>query len=417
MSQNEKRQKSESTQYQTKNKKTKNRVRRKQITKGRKTYEYWEGRVTVGYDEKGKQIVRSVSGKTEKEAQAEVNKILFEVQQGSYIQTNNITVGAWMTKWCNECLNHTAEGTAHEYRQKAKTYIIPALGSIKLQKLTPMQIQGFVNKLSKPKELGGNGLSPKYVKDIHGVLHKALETAISMKLLSSNPSDNCSLPKLAAIPRKKYDIEDLKAFIMEINNHIHERYYLLLLMTGMREAEPLGLTWDCIDYKNRIIHVKQQLQRNRDTGEYKLVVPKAEEIRDLPMGDELFALLKEQQTHEKKKRAVCGDCWQGKNLVFSNSTGGYLSYRTVFDCYKRIVKKIGLPEMRVHDLRHAYTMLALSNGDDVKTVQTLLGHKTPEFTMKVYANSPNSIKKESASRMDNTIRTLREVDEENNTQK
>lgn len=305
------------------------------------------------------------------------------------------------------CLNHVAAGTAHEYRHKSEKYIIPVLGAVRLQKLTPLEVQEFVNSLSKSKDQGGKGLSPKYVKDIHGVLHKALDTAIQMKLLASNPADNCSLPKLASIPRRKYDVDDLRAFMTAITGHIHERYYLLLLTTGMREAEALGITWDCIDFRNRIIHLRQQLQRNRDTGVYELVVPKAEEIRDLPMGDALFELLQDQKAFEKGKRRVCGDCWQAKNLVFSNPTGGYLSYRTVSDCYKRIVKKIGLPSMRVHDLRHAYTMLALRNGDDVKTVQTQLGHKTPEFTLQVYANTPNSQKKASAKRMDATIRQLK----------
>ena len=228
-----------------------------------------------------------------------------------------------------------------------------------------------------------------------------------MKLLSSNPAAGVSLPKVSCIPRKQYDIQDLVRFLREINTHIHKRYYLLLLYTGMREAEPLGLTWDCIDFEHRIIHVRQQLQRNRDTGVYELVVPKREEIRDLPMGDELFTLLEEQKKCEQEKKALCGNCWQGKNLVFSNPTGGFLSYRTVYDCYKRAVKRINLPEMRVHDLRHAFAMLALSNGDDVKTVQTLLGHKTPEFTLKVYAYSPASAKTASASRMDERIRSLR----------
>lgn len=168
----------------------------------------------------------------------------------------------------------------------------------------------------------------------------------------------------------------------------------------------LGLTWSRIDFKNRIIHVTQQLQRNRDTGEYELVPPKKDEIRDLPMGEVLFTLLKDQQTYEQEKRRICGNCWQDRNLVFSNPTGGYLSYRTVYTCYKRIVEKIGMPEMRVHDLRHAYTMLALSNGDDVKTVQTLLGHKSPDLTLERYAYSTPSIMQKSAALMDDRYAKL-----------
>ena len=94
-------------------------------------------------------------------------------------------------------------------------------------------------------------------------------------------------------------------------------------------------------------------------------------------------------------------------MVFSNPTGGYLSYRTVYDCFKRITRSIGL-EVRFHELRHAYASLALQGGDDIKTVQENLGHATPEFTMKVYAHANQTMKKNSAARMENTIKTLSE---------
>ena len=92
-------------------------------------------------------------------------------------------------------------------------------------------------------------------------------------------------------------------------------------------------------------------------------------------------------------------------MVFSNPTGGYLSYRTVYDCFKRITRQLGL-EVRFHELRHAYVSLALQGGDDIKTVQENLGHATPEFTMKVYAYVNQTMQKNSAARMENTIKTL-----------
>lgn len=169
----------------------------------------------------------------------------------------------------------------------------------------------------------------------------------------------------------------------------------------------MWITTQPIDFENRMIHVRQQLQRNRDTGVYELVTPKMQELRDLSMGDELYGVLMSQLKEDQRRAQICGNNWTDNNLVFPNPTGGYLSYRTVYDCYKRVVKKIGLPEMRVHDLRHAYVMLALSNGDDIKTIQALIGHKTPEFTLKVYAYSPTSLKVRSSQRMDNVIRSLR----------
>lgn len=385
--------------------------RKKLLKQNGKSYEYWEMRVTIGYDEKGKQIVKSATAKTQKEAVEKARQIIRQHEDGTLLNKRTDTVEEWMEKWLSGSLNHVAATTAHEYRKKAETYIIPALGNERLQYLTPMQIQAFINSLSKANKSRKKGLSPKTVKDIHGVLHRALETAVEMKILVSNPANHTSLPKTAKIPRDYYDIPDIVLFLREIENHIHERYYLLLLMTGMREAEALGLTWRNIDFKNRVIHVRQQLQRNRDTGVYELVVPKREEIRDLPMGDELFEVLRKQQVYEKEKRKKCGNCWQDKNLVFSNQTGGFLSYRTVYDCYKRILKRCGLPDLRIHDLRHAFAMLALDNGDNVKTVQTLLGHKTPDFTLSVYAYTPQSIKKESGSRMDKRFRELRKLPE------
>ena len=92
-------------------------------------------------------------------------------------------------------------------------------------------------------------------------------------------------------------------------------------------------------------------------------------------------------------------------MVFSNPTGGYLSYRTVYDCFKRITRSLGL-EVRFHELRHAYAALALQGGDDIKTVQENLGHATPEFTMKVYAHANETMKINAAARMENTIKTL-----------
>ena len=382
-------------------------VRKKQSSQGNKSYTSWEARVTTGYTADGKQQVKSFSGKTRTEAVEKARKYLAALQAGLIAPDNRITVGEWMTIWVEGLLNHLSRGAAHEYRRKAETYIIPKLGSIPLQQLSPLMVQAFINSFLQPAEDEGKALSPKYIRDIHGVLHVALEAAIEKDLLRRNPANGCSLPKDNSTPRHQYDTRELAAFLQAINGHIHERYYLVLLLTGMREAEVLGLTWDCIDFDRRTIHVRQQLQRDRDTGEYRVVTPKHGEFRCLAMSDALAAILKEQAKQEQEKQQTCGNCWQGKNLVFSNPTGSFLSYRTVYDCYKRIVKKIGLPQMRVHDLRHAFAMLALQNGDDVKTVQELLGHKTADFTLKVYAYTTNSAKQTSADRMGDALKELR----------
>ena len=98
--------------------------------------------------------------------------------------------------------------------------------------------------------------------------------------------------------------------------------------------------------------------------------------------------------------------WQNKNLVFSNAEGGYLSYRTVYDCFKRIVRKMGHPDLRFHDLRHTYATLSLKGGDDVKTVQNNLGHASAKITMDTYAHATQDMRRDSANRMEKTIQSF-----------
>ena len=94
------------------------------------------------------------------------------------------------------------------------------------------------------------------------------------------------------------------------------------------------------------------------------------------------------------------------NLIFTNPTGGYLSYRTVYDCFKRVVKKLGLPNTRFHDLRHTYAVAAIKSGDDIKTVQENLGHATAAFTLDVYGHVTDQMKHVSANRMEAFISSV-----------
>ena len=98
--------------------------------------------------------------------------------------------------------------------------------------------------------------------------------------------------------------------------------------------------------------------------------------------------------------------WKDTNLVFTNREGNILSYRTVYGCFKRIVKKMGCPELRFHDLRHQYAVIAIKNGDDIKTIQGNLGHATAAFTLDVYGHVTEEMKRNSADRMENYMQAL-----------
>ena len=105
-------------------------------------------------------------------------------------------------------------------------------------------------------------------------------------------------------------------------------------------------------------------------------------------------------------RLEAGDCWEENNLVFSNQTGNFLSYRTVYDCFKRIMVKIGSPTTRFHDLRHTYAVMAIKSGDDIKTVQENLGHATAAFTLDIYGHVTAQMRRNSADRMEQVIKSV-----------
>lgn len=98
--------------------------------------------------------------------------------------------------------------------------------------------------------------------------------------------------------------------------------------------------------------------------------------------------------------------WEESSLIFTNPTGGFLSYRTVYDCFKRIVAKIGTPTTRFHDLRHTYAVVAIQSGDDIKTVQENLGHATASFTLDVYGHVTAQMRQNSADRMEQFIQDI-----------
>ena len=105
-------------------------------------------------------------------------------------------------------------------------------------------------------------------------------------------------------------------------------------------------------------------------------------------------------------RMEAGDAWEEHGLIFTNQAGGYLSYRTVYDCFKRIVRNIGAPVTRFHDLRHTFAVASIKSGDDIKTVQENLGHATAAFTLDVYGHVTKQMKQDSAQRMEQFIQAI-----------
>lgn len=380
-------------------------VRKVIRTKNGKKYTFWEGRYTAGYDPgTGKQIQRSITGKTQKEVAQKLRQITSEIDRGTYQEPCRMTVRDWMETWKATYTDDVKEDTAYLYKKNLDSYIIPRLGAVKLEKLTAPMIQAVYNDLVHPSKEGIRPLSPKTVRNVHGVFRKALQQAVLIDYLRANPADACKPPRAAKKEIAPLDEGHLSEFLKAIQGHPHGYLYQIAVFTGLREGELLGLTWDCVDLEQGILLVKQQLRRHQQKGgTYYLTETKNGKSRVIALAPSVVRLFRLQKVKQNGQRLEAGDLWTENGLVFSNRTGGFLSYRTVYDCFKRIVAKIGIPNVRFHDLRHTYAVLAIKGGDDIKTVQENLGHATAAFTLDVYGHVTPQMKKDSAERMEHTI--------------
>lgn len=383
-------------------------IRKITTTHNGKQYTYWQARYTAGYDPgTGKQIQRSISGKTQKEVAQKLKQATYEIDQGTYLAPTKLTVKEWMDIWTQEYLEDVKPSTKYLYTRNVEQYIIPHLGAIKLESLTAPMIQSLYNALFKPEKSKVNALSAKSIRNVHGVLHKALQQAVLNGYIRVNPSDACKPPRVVKKEIHPLDETQVSEFLIAIQGHTHEYLYKITLFTGMREGEVLGLTWDCLDLEHGTLLIKQQLRREQKKGgKYYFSPPKNNKTRVLTLAPSVIQLFRLQKLKQNSMRLEAGDCWEENNLIFSNQTGGFLSYRTVYDCFKRIMVKIGSPSTRFHDLRHTYAVMAIKSGDDIKTVQENLGHATAAFTLDVYGHVTAQMKKTSADRMEQVIQSV-----------
>lgn len=376
----------------------------------------WEGRYTVGFDPKtGKQIQKSIYGPTQKEVKQKLIQIVSEIDSGKYIEPEQIKLANWMNTWLDEYCGDKKYLTVKGYRAKVKTHINPKLGHLNLQQLTPMIIQRFYNQMMNPTD-GSEGSSPKTVKNTHGVLSKALNQAVANNFIRSNPCQNVVLPRVEKPEIQPLDEEQIaKLLRLAEKDEVYGILIKVIVLTGMREGEAMGLTWDCIDFKRGIVHVKKQLQkRPKDAGGFvfaSLKNGKGRSLKPAPYVMELFEKRYRQQTEQSEATQGAWVGWKTeeehkKALVFTTLFGEHLHPQTVYNHFKKLAAEIGAPDAKVHDLRHTYAVLSLQNGDDVKTVQGNLGHATAAFTLDVYGHVSDAMKDASASRMEEFVRNL-----------
>lgn len=368
----------------------------------------WEGVYTAGRNAEGKLIRKSVYGKTQKEVVQKITALTNDLNTGLYIAPEKTTFGQWLDIWHDEYLGGVKESTATQYKYHIDFNIKPILGHIPLQKLTAPMIQKMYKKRMTEAQEGGKVLSPKSIKNLHGVVHKALDKAVQCRYIKYNPSDACELPRIQKKEMNVLKDGYLEKFLAEIKGKTYDNLFFVDVFTGMREGEIIGLTWDCIDFEKGIIHVVKQLKRKQGTNNrYFFDSLKNGKTRVVAPAPIVFDVLRKVSKEQKENRLKYGSSFHNPdNLVFTNEIGEHLCVEALLRAFKRRAEAIGIPDLRFHDLRHSYATISLQNGDDYKTVSESLGHATVAFTLDVYGHVTDKMRKDSADRMQRFIESI-----------
>ncbi len=359
----------------------------------------WEGRYTAGHDlETGKAIYKNVLGKTQSEVKDKLKKAIEETAGLDVIKAEKYTLGQWMDIWFENYAKVKVRPSSHQtYRGYIDNHIKPNIGKIPLNKLSSLELQKFYKKLlgnGRVKRIESKkqpkGLSAKTVRNINQVISSALDLAKEQKLISTNPTDSCALPKVEHKEMQTIPAEDLAKFLREAKaSGVYEMYYIELA-TGLRRGELLGLKWSDIDFANRVIRVQRQVARiNGEIVEAPLKTKNS--YRNISISDDTAEVLKAQREKVDSE------------YVFPSPNGGPISPDSVNHMLQRVLERAGLPKVRFHDLRHTFATIALQNGVDIKTVSGMLGHYSAGFTLDTYAHVTTAAQKEAANTMGNVL--------------
>lgn len=337
-------------------------------------------------------------GKTEIEDISEIDNVLEYMDEHysfvEYEKKENITFVDWCYEWIETSTLNIKTTTRSAYKSVIENHISRVFKKMLLDEVNANVIQQFIISLSKgigiPKPL-----SAKTVKNIYGVVHKALSVAVKREYIHTNPADKVILPKWNRKEPNPMNTEQLIAFLIAIANHEKRDIYLLLLLTGLREGEVIGLTWDCYDEVNGTLKVYRQIIYNREKHVYEFGTLKNNKTRTLTLPKQARDLLNALKANDRS---------YGKyNFIFQNKDGEHYTEAAVYNAYKEIVTKIGYPEITVHDLRHTHAVLSLKAKVDPKTVQENLGHYSSTFTLDVYCKSLNEMKIQAAEQIEKYI--------------
>lgn len=318
--------------------------------------------------------------KEAKEARAELAESL---RTDSYVAPAALTLGKYLQDQWLPAMS-LRPSTLDSYRSMIERHILPTLGSVRLQNVDAPRLNALYRELA-PGESDRKGLSPKSIRNVHVVLHKALGDAVKWNMIVRNPAAYADPPRGRRTEMSYWTPEQVRSFLVSLGEHRLTPAFLLAASTGMRRGELLGLRWSDVDLGEQ----KLTIRRSLVTVNYKLHLsePKTDRgRRTIAIDSGTADALRRHRKGLAEERLAMGDGYLGEDLVFPRADGRPLHPDFFSQAFDRLVKKSGLPRIRLHDLRHSHVAHLIEAGAHVGVISQRLGHASVSFTLDQYGH-------------------------------
>lgn len=346
-------------------------------------------RASVGYTPEGKQVMKSRTwtpspGMTERQIEKELNRqmVLFDEEcRGIAATDGHIKFQTFAEQWFSEYVDKSlGKRTQHNYRQMTPR-IYAAIGHLYLDKITPRQIQRFINEME---------LSPKSKKNHLSLISSVFAYAIRMGMVQVNPCRAVTLPPLETGKEKVcYTLEQAQQFLDALADAPlkWQTFFTLALFGGFRREELCGFEFDDFDMEQHTVSVRRASLYTAKDGIFTAPTKTAKSRRTLKLPVWVFDLVRRLQVDQITQRLALGDQWHECGRLFTKLDGSPIHPEQPYKWLKRFCADNGLPFYGIHQFRHLNASLLIFNGEDVRSVSAALGHSQTSTTLNIYAHT------------------------------
>ncbi|MFY9286915.1 MAG: site-specific integrase [Alphaproteobacteria bacterium] len=371
----------------------------------------FEIRYDLGVDPltgKRKRLHKTIRG-TYKDAEKELRRLLYSIDQGEHIEPSKITVSQFLKQWLETITSQVSPKTHERYSEIVNNSLVPVFGSYQLTKLSPSIIQQAYNKweTSGRKDSKKGGLSPRTRLHYHRIFSSALKHAVQLQIIARNPADAVKAPRVKKTTVTTITIEQ-SSQLLDAFQALHSHLYwpvLLALTTGMRRGEIAALRWRNVDFDKSTIRVVESVEQVKHVIRFK--APKTEKTRAVIVPNYAVEELKAWQEKQKERLLELGVEANEDTFVCGRSwDGGVVKPDSLTAEFRKAIRDIpNFPIVRFHDLRHSHATQLLKEGVHPKIAQERLGHSTITTTLDLYSHVTETMQNDAAEKLDSAYRS------------